>query len=86
MSIVIKQSEMPINMKDYAIGVAKRAFDLYKEEWLDIAKYIVENFEGKYGGQWNCFVGKFASYSYPPKGRSIRFDVEGVKVTLWKSR
>ena len=84
-SVKIDVNEMPINMQDYAIAVAKRAFDLH-EGFGGIAQYIRENFNEKYGGRWHCVVGRgFGLSVRHVHGCYISFHVEDIKIILWKS-
>ena len=84
-SVKIDVNEMPINMQDYAIAVAKRAFDLH-EMFGDIATYITENFDERYGRSWHCVVGRgFGLSVRHDHGCYISFYVEDIKMILWKS-
>lgn len=54
--IVVHQSDMSDEMKDYAIELAKKAIDMpgseSDSELLEIVTYIVLAFEKKFRGQW----------------------------------
>ena len=83
-TVKIGLSKMPINMQDYAIGVAKMAFDLYKG-FIDIAEYIRGNFDERYGRCWHCVVGTdYWMAMWRDNGRYICLCVGDKQMTLWK--
>ena len=83
---VVKNSDMPEEMQQDAVDSATTAlgkFDIEK----DIAAYIKDEFDKKYGPKWHCSVGRnFGSY-VPDTGTKhfIYFYLGQMAVLLFKS-
>ncbi|KAH8850216.1 Dynein light chain 1, cytoplasmic [Schistosoma japonicum] len=53
----IKSTDMSESMQSIAVDCCAAACERFKEE-RDIAKYIKNEFDKRYGGTWQCVVGK----------------------------
>ncbi|KAF8359963.1 hypothetical protein PRIPAC_94958, partial [Pristionchus pacificus] len=90
--IVVHQSDMSDEMKDYAIELAKKAIDMpgseSDSELLEIVTYIVLAFEKKFRGQWQCIAGfpnEFAYSHYCIKDYSINFSIGDINIVLCRT-
>lgn len=83
-NVTIKSVDMPDEMKQDAIEIAKTAFESYQVE-KDIAGHIKKEFDKKYEPVWHCIVGKsFGSYVTHENNRFIYFYVNQNAVLLFK--
>ncbi|KAI5735603.1 dynein light chain LC6, flagellar outer arm-like [Diaphorina citri] len=59
---LIKSTDMPNDMQQEVITVAKAAYERCNN-FADLAAYIKKEFENKYGPAWHCVVGQgFGSF------------------------
>lgn len=80
----VKIAEMPEEMQIEALKCATEAQKKYQKD-VDIARFIMEYFEKKYGPFWTCVVGdNFASYTRHDNNRYICFVLGEKKILLFK--
>ena len=77
----ITDSEMEVQMKTYAIHTAKRAFASVNDRF-EVAKFICNEFQTKYGGDWHCLVGRFSYNIVPAPMMYIEFYLTEKEVVL----
>ncbi|CAH8487656.1 unnamed protein product [Schistosoma margrebowiei] len=56
-SAKIKSTDMPESMQCIAVDCCAAACERFTDD-RDIAKYIKQEFDKRYGGTWQCVVGK----------------------------
>ena len=82
---VIKNADMSSDMQSDAILSATLALDKFTTE-KEIAKHIKEDFDGKYGVDWHCIVGRnFGSYVTHETKCFVYFYMGQVAILLFKS-
>jgi hypothetical protein len=83
-------SDMSNNKQRYAISLAADALDKYynSKSYGDMAEYIKDEFETKYGKYWCCFVFDaqtgFGSYFTKLNNYYIHFVLRNVNFVLFK--
>ncbi|GKT32881.1 Dynein light chain, type 1/2 like protein [Aduncisulcus paluster] len=82
---VVKNADMPEEMQEDAVRVAREALERFNIE-KDIAAYIKRDFDKKHNPSWHCIVGKnFGSYVTHETKRFIYFYIGQLAVLLFKS-
>jgi dynein light chain LC8-type len=85
-SAVIKSSDMGKEMETQAVFVAQRALEECTEE-QEVARYVKQKFEKKYGHTWHCFAGRnFSSYVTHEKGNFIYFYIGHTGLLLFSTQ
>lgn len=80
----IKTYDMSEDMMKYAVTCARSAMSKYVIE-KDIAGYIKQDFDGKFGPNWHCIVGKqFGSYVSHESKHYIYFYIGELSFLLFK--
>ena len=87
LDVKIEESKMGTDMQEYAIGVARGAFAFCsKEKFVDITKYIKNNFDKRYEKAWGCVVGNDSAVNINyEEDKYIVLRIDGVRVILWKN-
>ncbi|PHJ20030.1 dynein light chain cytoplasmic [Cystoisospora suis] len=82
--IVIRNQEMPEDMRKDAEEQATKAVEMYKHV-RDIADHIRRFFDSKHQPTWNCIVGRYfgSKVTYESK-RYIYFSIGQLSVLLWR--
>ncbi|KAF7636664.1 Dynein light chain [Meloidogyne graminicola] len=75
---------MSKEMEEEAIDCAILAVMKYNDK-SDIAVYIKDKFDNKYGKCWCCFVGNFGATYYHKPNHSICFDLDQLRISLFKT-
>ena len=76
---------MSMEMQTEAVESATLALDKFSAE-KEIAKYIKDDFDGKYGVDWHCVVGRnFGSYVTHETKNFVYFYLGQVAILLFKS-
>ncbi|KAF7636658.1 Dynein light chain [Meloidogyne graminicola] len=83
--INIIESEMSKEMDDEAIDCAILAVIKHTKQ-SDIAEYMVDKFNNKYGKYWCCLIGQgFGATYYHRLKHYICFDLDQLRITLFKT-
>lgn len=83
--VEVKKVKMSSSMKQYAVDCATLAHIRYSSK-SDIAVYIKNEFNDRYGRYWNCVVGEqFGYYIYHKPNHYIYFKLDQYYVVLFKS-
>nr|AAW25483.1 unknown [Schistosoma japonicum] len=81
----IKSTDMSESMQSIAVHCCAAACERFKEE-RDIAKYIKNEFDKRYGGTWQCVLGKnFGCYVTHKKNHFIYFHLYLNAVLLYQA-
>nr|CAX70192.1 adenosinetriphosphatase [Schistosoma japonicum] len=80
----IKSTDMSESMQSIAVDCCAAACERFKEE-RDIAKYIKNEFDKRYGGTWQCVVGNFGCYVTHKKNHFIYFHLYLNAVLLYQA-
>jgi len=75
--VTVNQTSMSSAMTEYAKTIAIEAWNRYDTS-LNMAIYIRNGFQTKYGGSWNCIVGDYAYAFYFPNKNFIILKLSGV--------
>ncbi|XP_047342403.1 dynein light chain 1, cytoplasmic [Impatiens glandulifera] len=83
---VIRETDMLKTMQLHALDLAAKSLDFYDvTEPTDIARYIKKEFDGRYGGGWQCIVGTdFGSFVTHCFGSFIYFYVGSLAILLFR--
>jgi len=84
-SATIKLSDMPKDKENFAILCAQEGLTkAYTEQ--EVASFIKNEFESKYGPTWNCFVGRnFGSFVTHEQNNYIYFYIGQMGIMMFKS-
>ncbi|CAH8465467.1 unnamed protein product [Schistosoma turkestanicum] len=81
----IKSTDMPESMQSIAVDCCAAACERFKCD-RDIAKYIKQEFDKRYGGTWQCVVGKnFGCYFSHKEHSFIYFNLYLNAVLLFQA-
>ncbi|KAL7411455.1 dynein light chain type 1-domain-containing protein [Mrakia frigida] len=84
-SAIIKNIDMSDDLAQEAVDVASAALEKYNIE-KDIAMHLKKEFDRRYGGCWNCVVGKnYGSFVTHETKHFIYFYLGQIAILLWKS-
>ncbi|KAF7636652.1 Dynein light chain [Meloidogyne graminicola] len=75
---------MSKEMEDEAIDCAFLGVVKHTKH-LEIAEYIRDKFDKKYGKEWCCIVGTFASTVYYKPNHYISFELDQLRIILFKT-
>lgn len=83
--VVIKSTDMCAEMQDETVSVACCALESCRIE-KDIAAYIKQELDRKYGTSWQCVVGRnFGSYVTHETHTFIYFYVHNIAIMVFKT-
>ena len=83
--VVIKSADMPQEMQDQAVAIAKKGLSMYTVESA-IAAHVKREFEDEHGLCWHCVVGKnFGANVGHHKGNFLYFYIGDTAVLLFKT-
>ena len=83
--VEMKTVDMSSSMKQYAVDCATLAYIRYDSK-INIALYIKNEFNNRYGQYWQCIVGEQFSFSITKKlNHYIFFKLDQYYVVLFKS-
>ena len=81
-------SDMSIEMQQTSIDYATMGLIKYKQNYGDMAEYIKNEFEHKYGKHWCCIVydshSGFGSYFTKERYHYIHFSISNVNFIIFK--
>ncbi|XP_048067237.1 dynein 8 kDa light chain, flagellar outer arm-like [Megalobrama amblycephala] len=83
-SMEIHDSDMSDEMQREALQVGLLAVNMYSQG-IDIATYMVKEFERKHGLTWHCFIGSSGSHVRPNQNGYICFSVGGKRIVLFRT-
>ncbi|VDM35624.1 unnamed protein product [Hydatigera taeniaeformis] len=82
---IVKNADMPEEMQQKAVDVAKEAMEQFSIE-KDIAAHLKKAFDKEYSPTWHCVVGRnFGSYVTHESKHFIYFYMGQVAILLFKS-
>ncbi|CAH8827034.1 unnamed protein product [Trichobilharzia szidati] len=81
----IKSTDMPESMQSVAVDCCAAACERFSED-REIAKYIKKEFDKRFGGTWQCVVGKrFGCYVSHKEKNFIYFHLKFNAVLLYQA-
>mmetsp|Transcript_41748 Transcript_41748/g.100173 ORF Transcript_41748/g.100173 Transcript_41748/m.100173 type:complete len:107 (-) Transcript_41748:137-457(-) len=81
---IVKNHEMPEDMKEEALNVAVTAFQEHRTE-KKIADTIKQHMDSHHTPTWNCIVGKsFGAFVTHETKRYLYFAIGHMSILLWK--
>ncbi|TKR87983.1 hypothetical protein L596_012297 [Steinernema carpocapsae] len=84
--VVIKASELPLEMIQHAVHLADEAMRKHMHEG-DIAQHIKQGFDACYPPPWHCIVGrKFSSLITHEEGSFLYFFMAKIAIVLFKCK
>lgn len=82
---VVLKSDMPEKIQQIALDCAQKALNEFGLDRSNIAQYIKNDFDEKFGNYWACFVGhKFGSFFSFAESTFISFYIGDLLFLLFK--
>ncbi|KAK0406244.1 hypothetical protein QR680_018454 [Steinernema hermaphroditum] len=86
MKVVVKASEIPVEMIEHAVWLADEAARQHMDDG-DIAMHIKKGFDSFYTAPWHCIVGRrFSSLVTHEDGSFLHFYMGKIAVVLFKCK
>ncbi|CAD6190236.1 unnamed protein product [Caenorhabditis auriculariae] len=82
-----KKNHLPGEIGLYAVELTGKAFQLFRT-YYEIAQFLKNEFDRKYGGKWHCIVGdRFESLVDPtyPSEHYVCYIHNGVEIELFRT-
>ncbi|XP_078447689.1 dynein light chain type 1 family protein [Wolffia australiana] len=83
---VVGEVDMLDDMQRHALGIAARALDCFDvSQPTHVARFIKQEFDGAYGGGWQCIVGMdFGCFVTHQTGCFIYFGIGSLSILLFR--